>query len=74
MPLDELEDQNICIPREAFSKFERLTMLRSRGEDSTVLRWLARKLFFGLAPCPLAPLDASDKAKERCFSRRGGYV
>jgi sulfate adenylyltransferase subunit 2 len=47
--LDELESQSIYISREAFNKFERLTMLWSNGSDLTVLLTLARKAFFGHA-------------------------
>jgi sulfate adenylyltransferase subunit 2 len=74
MLLDELETQSICVLREAFNKFERLAMLWSVGNDSTVLLWLARKAFFGYAPFRLLHADTSYNAKERSFSRRYGRV
>ena len=70
----ELEDKSIYILREAFSKFERLPMLWSMGNNSTVLLWLAREAFFGREPLALAHANTSYQTKERCFSRRDGYL
>jgi sulfate adenylyltransferase subunit 2 len=74
MLLDELEDKSINTLREAFSKFERLPMLWSMGEGSNVLLWLAREAFFGHEPLALMHVDTSYNTKERCFSRRDGYL
>ena len=71
---DELEDNSICILREAFSKLERLPMLCSMGRDSTVLLWLAREAFLGHEPLALAHVDISCETMERCCSRRDGYI
>jgi 3'-phosphoadenosine 5'-phosphosulfate sulfotransferase (PAPS reductase)/FAD synthetase len=74
MLLDELEEQSIYILRETFSKFERLSMLWSIGDDSTMLLWLAREAFFGHAPFALAQVDTRCQTKERCFTRHDGYL
>jgi 3'-phosphoadenosine 5'-phosphosulfate sulfotransferase (PAPS reductase)/FAD synthetase len=74
MLLDELEDKSIYLLREAFSKFERLPLLSSMGKNSTVPLWLAREAFFGHAPLTLAHVNTSYQTKERCFSRRDGYL
>jgi sulfate adenylyltransferase subunit 2 len=74
MLLDELETQSIRVLREAFNKFERLAMLWSIGNDSTVLLWLARKVFFGHAPFRLVQVDNSYNTKVCRFSRRDGYM
>jgi sulfate adenylyltransferase subunit 2 len=71
---DELEDKSIYLLRDAFSKFERRAMLWSRGKDSNVLLWLAREAFFGHEPLALVHADTSYNTKERCFSRRDGYM
>src|SRR3954451_23161419 len=62
--LSKLENQSIYIMREAFNKFENLSMLWSIGKDSTVLLWLARKAFFGHVPFPLVHIDTSYKLPE----------
>ncbi len=59
--LSRLESQSIYILREAFNKFEPLSMLWSIGKDSTVLLWLARKAFFGKVPFPLVHIDTTYK-------------
>src|SRR5437868_14346960 len=62
--LEQLEQQSVFIFREAFRHFERLCMLWSIGKDSTVLRWLAPKAFFGHVPFPLVHIDTSYKIPE----------
>jgi sulfate adenylyltransferase subunit 2 len=74
MLLDKMEDKSLYILREAFSKFERLTMLWAMGKDSTAQLWLAREAFFGHEPLALVQVDTSYKTKERCFSRRDGHM
>lgn len=59
--LSKLENQSIYILREAFNKFDNLTMLWSIGKDSTVMLWLARKAFFGHVPFPLVHVDTTYK-------------
>lgn len=43
--LDQLENQNIFIFREAYHAFKNIAMPSSRGKDSNVFSWLARKSF-----------------------------
>ena len=62
--LDRLESQSIYILREAFNKFERLTMLWSIGKDSNAMMWLTRKAFFGHVPFPVVHIDTSYKLPE----------
>ena len=74
MLLDEVEDQSLYILRQAFIKFERLTVLWSIGKDSTMLLWLAREAFFGHVPFALAYVDTDYQTKEHCFTRCDGYL
>lgn len=62
--LDKLETRSIHIIREAYSQFNNLCMLWSIGKDSTVLRWLTRKAFFGHVPFPLVHIDTHYKIPE----------
>ena len=53
--LAELEHKSVHIFREAYANFKSLCMLWSIGKDSTVLLWLARKAFYGVAPLKKVP-------------------
>lgn len=56
--LDELEAESIYIIREAFSQFQRPTILYSVGKDSSVVVHLARKAFHPMPlPFPLLHVD-----------------
>jgi len=62
--LEQLENKNIHIFREAYANFKNMCMLWSIGKDSTVLLWLARKAFFGHVPFPLVHIDTAYKIPE----------
>ncbi|MFH1505709.1 MAG: sulfate adenylyltransferase subunit CysD [archaeon] len=62
--LDKLESQSVYIIREAYKKFQKMSMLWSVGKDSTVLLWLAKKAFYGKVPFPVIHIDTGLKFKE----------
>src|SRR3979490_26093 len=62
--LDELESQSVFILGEAFARLKRIAIVWSRGKDSNVMVWLARKAFFGRVPCPVMHVDTGKKFAE----------
>ena len=62
--LDDLESKSIYIIREAYARINPMAMLWSIGKDSTAMRWLVRKAFFGRVPFPLVLLDTGMEMDE----------
>ncbi|MGN1033605.1 MAG: sulfate adenylyltransferase subunit CysD [Intestinibacter sp.] len=52
------------ILREDYKKLGKLGMLWSKGKDSTVLLWLAKKAFYGHCPFPFIHVDTTYKIPE----------